>query len=244
MKFLVGVFALFGCAAAVAVAAAGPPHGGGNAPAAHLSRTGVKHARPQITAHPPRVTLSTEALFRFRSRRGRHRFVCRLDRRRARRCRSRFLIRNIGVGAHRFTVRAVGRSGRRGRPSKFRWQVVEPKPFEVTAGTERLGDLYPGAPPVEVPLRVTNPNPEPIFVVSLAVSVPASPAGCDSGENLAVTPSGASESSPLEVGPGEAVDLPGGGISAPTIQLRDLPRSQDACQNARFQLEFTGAAHG
>jgi hypothetical protein len=244
MKFLVGVFALFGCAAAVAVAAGGPPDRGGEAPAAHLSRAGSKHARPRITAHPSRVTLATEAVFRFRLRRGRHRFVCRLDKGPARRCRSPFRIRHIDIGSHRFSVRAAGRSGRRGRASRFRWQIVEPTPFEITTRTEGLRNLYPGAPPVELPLRVTNPNPEPIFVVSLNVSVPQSPAGCDAGENLALTPSSASESSPLEVGPGEAVELPGSGISAPAIQLRDLPRSQDACQDARFQLEFTGAAHG
>jgi hypothetical protein len=38
--------------------------------------------------------------------------------------------------------------------------------------------------------------------------------------------------------------LPAVGVAAPTIQLRDLPVNQDACQSASFPLSFSGSARG
>jgi hypothetical protein len=245
-KFLVGVLALIGCAAAAVALASSErlasPTGG--TASAESSRVGRRPPRPRITAHPAAVTVSTEATFRFRLRRGRRKFICRIDRRHARHCHAPVRLTNLGQGRHMFLVRAVSRSGRRSRPARFRWQVVEPRAFTVSARTEGLRDLYPGAPPVELPLTVANPNPEAISVVSLKVSVTASPPDCPAAENLAVAPSSASELTPLAVPAGGTAELPSQGLSAPTIQLLNLPTNQDACQDGRFQLKFEGSAHG
>jgi len=122
--------------------------------------------------------------------------------------------------------------------------LLEPRTFSIAPRLAGLGTLHPGAPPIPLPLVIENPNPVPIFVTSLRVSVLADPAGCAGAENLALSQAGASGAMPLEVPAGGSVSLPATGVSAPTIQLRDLPVNQDACQNARFPLEFSGSARG
>lgn len=242
LKFLVGGLVLIGCAAAFA------QDGGGQRPAGErltAKRSGRPPATPRITAHPARVTLSSAASFAFRPRHGRgHRFVCRVDRRPARRCRSPIRIRGLRLGRHRFSVATVTRAGRRGRAAGFRWQVVEPSPLDVTAHMNGLPALYPGAPPSQVPLTITNPNREAIWVVSLRASAAASPPGCDAAENLTITASSVSESSPLVVPPHASVEVPAAGVAAPAIELRNLATNQDACQGGRFELRFEGTAHG
>ena len=54
----------------------------------------------------------------------------------------------------------------------------------------------------------------------------------------------ASAAKPLVVPAGGVVTVPSQGVLPPTIALRDLPVNQDACQNARFPLSFSGSAHG
>ncbi len=254
LRLLVGVLGLIGCVAAVAFASVdGAPVRAKEPPTVRKfrlrplaleGRLGSAPARPKITRHPARVTVSTAATFKFRLRRRHLRFVCRVDDRRARRCRSPLRVSDLDAGRHRFSVRALSRSGQRGHPTRFHWKVVEPRPFEVSVDTDSLRSLYPGAPPMELPLTVTNPNPEAIQVVALRTLVPQSPPGCEAAENLALTESSVSESAPLVVPPGGSAELPRAGISAPSIQLRDLPRNQDACQGGRFELRFEGTAHG
>jgi hypothetical protein len=253
LRLLVGVLCLVGCVAAVAFASVGrmpariePPGAptGALRPVSLDRGLGSAPARPRITLHPAPVTVSTAATFKFRLRRHHRRFFCRIDQRRPRPCRSPLRLRNLNMGRHKFSVRALTRSGRRGPTARFRWEVVEPRPFDVAVDTDGLRLLYPGAPPVALPLTVTNPNPEPIKVVSLRALVTASPAGCDAAENLKLTESGTSEALPLQVPSGGTAELPAAGISAPTIQLRDLPTNQDACQGSRFELRFEGTAHG
>jgi hypothetical protein len=105
------------------------------------------------------------------------------------------------------------------------------------------GSLYPGGPLSQIPLAVFNPNPIPIYVTSLAVAVASSPAGCPAAENLHISQSDASPEKPLAVPPDAAVTLPAQGVSAPAIQLLNLPVNQNACQNVTFPLTYTGSAH-
>lgn len=253
LRLLVGVVCLVGCVAAVALASARgtagriEPRPAPTGPPRAVSidrRVGVPSTRPRITLHPAPVTVATAATFKFRQRRHRRRFLCRIDRRRPRPCRSPLRLRDLGLGSHTFSVRGLSRPGRRGRTARFRWQVVESRPFEVSAHTDGLRLLYPGAPPVQLPLTVTNPNPEAIRIVALRALVTVSPAGCDAAENLNLTESGASAALPLEVPAGGTAALPAAGIPAPTIQLRDLPTNQDACQGGQFELRFEGTAYG
>ncbi len=104
--------------------------------------------------------------------------------------------------------------------------------------------LYPGAPAVALPVRIDNPNPVPILVTGLQVAATADPPGCSRGENLLFMPASLSKKAPLRVPAGGSATLPAAGISAPAIQLRNLPVNQDACQNAQFPLAFSGKAHG
>ncbi|HVC06991.1 MAG TPA: hypothetical protein VND98_05340 [Solirubrobacterales bacterium] len=161
----------------------------------------------------------------------------------AQRCRSPFRIQNLHLGSHTFSARAIDHFGRRGQLAWFRWEVVEPKPFEVKANADGLQSLYPGAAPVELPLTIRNPNPQEIRIVSLRVQVTQSPPGCNAAENLAIRASSASKSSPLAVPAGGSAALPAAGMSAPAIQLLDLPTNQDACQGGQFLLQIEGLAH-
>jgi hypothetical protein len=121
---------------------------------------------------------------------------------------------------------------------------VGPERFSIVPSLSRLPDLYPGAPPVALPLRLVNPNRVPIVVTSLRVSVRRSPAGCSSSRNLELIPSNASRRHPLRIRAHGSARVPARRIKAPALRLRNLPVNQDACREAQFPLVFTGSAHG
>lgn len=189
------------------------------------------------------MSTSATAGFAFKAARGAPRFQCRVDGSRWRRCRSPLAL-SVVPGEHSFSVRAMGRRGRHGAATTFRWRLFEPKDFKVEPQLSGLGALYPGAPAQALPVVLSNPNPVPILVTGLRVAATANPPGCESAANLELTPSSASPTAPVPVPAGGSVALPAAGASAPSIALRDLPVNQDACQLARFPLAFSGEAHG
>jgi hypothetical protein len=207
------------------------------------ARTG-RTPKPTITARPDAKSPSTSARFDFTVRLPDAHFQCRLDRTRWQACNPPVFFAGLAVGQHRFSVRALDPRRRHGAARGFRWTVLASKEFSIVPELSGLGMLYPGAPPVTLPLTVQNPNSAPIRVTELRVSVAADPPGCASAENLALGQSNASRSLPLKVPAGGSIRLPAQGVLPPTIQLRDLPVNQDACQNARFPLEFGGSARG
>ena len=232
--------ALVGCVGAVAYAAT-PRHAG--PPAGH--RGGSRAAalpKPKLRRHPGRLEASTTATFAFRAKR-RSRFQCRLDGHAWKSCRSPVAFAGMSAGTHRFMVRAVGRRHGHGHPARFRWRVLKPREFSIEPHLESLGALFPGAAPQPVPLTITNPNPLPIFVTRVTVATTGDPSGCGA-DNLALTPAGISASAPLRVPAHRLIDLPAAGVAAPSIQLRDLPVNQDACQGAVLPLSFSGSARG
>jgi hypothetical protein len=252
-RALAALLVTTGALAAVAYAAIGPGRTEGEAASASSSRGAESAAarpgrgrppRPSITRHPRKMSTSSSARFAFSAARGTPRFRCRLDDAGWRACRSPTSFHGLRIGDHGFAVRAVGASGRQGLATRFRWQRVEPKPFSVEPQLSSLGALYPGAPAQVLPVVLSNPNPIPIFVTGLRVSVSADPVGCDSATNLVLSPSSASPRRPLAVPAGGTVSLPSASVSAPSIALRDLPVNQDACQGARLPLAFAGEAHG
>jgi hypothetical protein len=200
--------------------------------------------RPSIVQHPDKVATTASARFGFSARGRNPRFLCRLDGRAWKRCHSPVTFGGLAAGIHSFSVRSVGGGGRRGRAARFRWRVLEPMGFSIQPRLDGLSALYPGAPSVPLPLTIANPNPVPIFVTSLRATATADPLGCTSAENLVLAGSSASPATPIAVPAGGSVTLPAAGVSPPTIQLRDLPVNQDACQNARFPLAFSGEARG
>lgn len=194
--------------------------------------------------HPNKTAVSTNARFGFTTGPRVPGFECRLDRRGWRACQAPAVFTSLDPGRHRFAVRALNRRGRHGPAARFSWNLLEPKGFSIVPRLEGLASLYPGAPPVALPLRIVNPNPVPIQVTRLRVAATGNPRGCPSATNLEAIPAGVSGSAPLEVPAGGSRNLPAPGVSPPALRLRDLPVNQDACQRARFPLAFSGKAKG
>jgi hypothetical protein len=230
------------CLGAVAYAAA-PREAAPPRPERQLSRP-TPLPKPTITQHPRRVATSPSARFGFTAARRGLRFQCRLDDGEWRACRSPIAFARLAAGRHAFSVRALNDRGRRSAGARFRWLLLEPKSFSIVPRPAGLSRLYPGAPPIELPVQISNPNPVPILVTGLRAAATADPPGCASAEHLVLTPSSLSSAAPLRVPGGGTASLPAPGVSAPAIQLRDLPFNQDACQNAQFPLAFSGEARG
>jgi hypothetical protein len=254
LKAVAGLAGLVLAAATAAYATAMPQHDGGEtrdslgkALGGSLGRdavsTGPRPAAPAIVAHPPAVSTSARTLFRFRVPREASRSECKLDRRRWHACGSPVTYTSIAIGRHLFRVRAIVADGR-SRASRYAWKRVETKPFSVIPELSGLEPLYPGAAPIELPLRIANPNPVPIVVTALRVAVASDPTDCDSDSNLELEPSDVSSRRPLRIPAGRSVRVPSKRILAPTIRLRDLPVDQDGCKDVSFPLTFSGTAHG
>jgi hypothetical protein len=229
---------------AVAYAAAPKSPSPGSASKTERSKAVGSLPKPKITMHPDKLATSTNARFSFTVRAGKPRFQCRLDSRPWSPCQAPVSFSMLASGNHSFSVRSVGPRKKHGKTTRFRWQVLEPKDFSITPQLGGLGALYPGAPAQALPLTITNPNPVPIFVTSLQVRATVDPPGCGSAENLVLSGASASSAAPIEVPAGGSISLPAPGTSPPSIQLRDLPVSQDACQRAQFPLAFSGTARG
>jgi hypothetical protein len=116
-------------------------------------------------------------------------------------------------------------------------------PFTIEqVGT--LDDLFPGAPAQTIGVRVDNPNPVAISVVSLTAAIAADPPGCPASENFVLTPAAASPTTPLLVPAESTATLASAGIEGPTIAMLEQPWSQDACQAAELQIALGGEATG
>lgn len=247
MRATRGVIALLaGIAGLGAVAYAAVPHGhiSGSAPKAGRSRSVASLPKPKITAHPDKLATSTSAKFSFAVPDGKPRFQCRLDNRPWATCRAPLSFRKLTFGSHSFSVRVLAARGRHGAATRFRWRVLEPLDFSIEPQLAGLGALYPGAPAQTLPLTIVNPNPVPLLVTSLQVQATSDPPGCGSAENLILTGSSASSGNPIKVPAGGTVSLPTPGVTAPSIQMRDLPVNQNACQRSQFPLAFFGTARG
>ncbi len=238
LALLAGIAA---CLGAVAYAAA--PHEPAR-PGPDRERAAASLPRPSIPVHPNRLATSTSATFGFTARGRDPHFSCKLDERGWSVCQSPVAFKKVAVGSHSFSVRSIGRNGRHSQPARFRWRVLEAKDFSIVPQLSGLSALYPGSLPLGLPLRIENPNPVPILITSLQVTTTADPQGCMSAQNLVLTQSNASSAMPLKIKAGGSASVPSAGVSAPTIQLRELAVNQDACQNAQFPLAFSGKARG
>jgi hypothetical protein len=242
IRSLIALACVGGCFVAAAYARTRPlaPGASGGDRAASIPRP----PKPTIVRHPRARSVSATAKFTFSDRLPGARFLCRLDDSGWRSCRSPAVFARLATGSHAFSVRALNGRSASSATARFRWTRLEPKDFSIDPDLSGLGALYPGAPPAPLPLTVSNPNDAPILVVGLRVSVAANPSGCPGADNLALGQSSASPSTPLKVPARGSAHVPTARVSAPTIQLRDLPFDQDACQGTRFPLEFTGSARG
>jgi hypothetical protein len=114
--------------------------------------------------------------------------------------------------------------------------------FTVEPYGAPLEPLMPGEPAQPLPVRIGNPNPAPIEVTGLTVTVTPDPPGCPADPNFAVTPATLSPAAPLGVPAGGSAEVPA--ATAPTLALRELPSDQNSCQGATVHLVFSGEARG
>lgn len=80
--------------------------------------------RTALRRKPPKRTADRTPTFRFTSNAQDARFECKLDRKRYRPCRSPFTTKRLGLGPHRFRVRAVDHGLEDRTPASYRFAVV------------------------------------------------------------------------------------------------------------------------
>jgi glucose/arabinose dehydrogenase len=105
-----------------------PPAGGGSGqlgPSADdEAAQGRAPPRTKLLGHPPKLSTSSTAAFRFSANQAGARFKCGLDRRKRTPCRSPKTYRGLRPGRHVFEVVAIGAEGVDRTPSVFRWQIL------------------------------------------------------------------------------------------------------------------------
>jgi hypothetical protein len=156
----------------------------------------------------------------------------------------------VPAGARLGTYRAriTARSGHTVRRRTLRLVVVAPStvvgaPSQTFSTAGDLAQrLYPGTS-APLDLALTNPNDFDLLVTNLTVAVDArtsSPA-CDGDRNFAAVQYGGPY--PLTLPPGtSALSRLVDPSRLPRIAMRNLPTSQDACQNASITLHYAGSA--
>jgi len=144
---------------------------------------------------------------------------------------------NTTPGAFTVTARVIGGM------SSIGFSLTNGIPFTVTLGSVSP-QLYPGATASSIPVRISNPNPFPISVVSLVIA--AHNASCNPTTNLVVRQvdlATATHPGRIVVPAHGTVTLPAQGVGRPTLQLLDLPYDQTpSCAGQTFTLTSTGIA--
>jgi hypothetical protein len=144
-------------------------------------------------------------------------------------------VQTTNNGQHQLAVVTVDLAGNTSPAASYKWKVGKGSPARFAIEGEVTG-LVPGVW-LEIPIRITNPNDDPITVTSLTVSVTGT-AACGGG-NFETQPS----SVPFVV-PGNATDYHVPQARRPHIRLANLATNQDSCKNQTVALHFDGSANG
>jgi hypothetical protein len=200
---------------------------------------------PLIESAPPSQTAQTSARFVLSDSAAGVTFSCSLDGGPWRTCANPATYSGLAGGGHSFAARAIDAAGNPSAVKSFAWQVIPSAggvPFTIAGDAPGL--LYPGGPARPIALTLANGSDAPIYVTGLTVGVLSGslPAGC-SGNGFALSQSDASPATPVQVPPHGSVSLPAQGVSAPSLQMLDLPGDQSACANAVLRLTYAGSAH-
>jgi hypothetical protein len=200
---------------------------------------------PTILSHPANPTNETSASFAFGDSATGVSFQCKLDRGAYTACTSATAYNNLGLGEHEFNVRAIDKAGNASSATTFDWRITGQQaalPFAIEGNVP--SSLQPGASPVAIPLRLSNPNHAPIVVTSLTVALQTSalPASCGAA-NFQLAQSNVSSANSIEVPANGSVTLPAGGASAPTIRMVETHTNQNSCEKATLWLSYAGSAH-
>jgi hypothetical protein len=199
---------------------------------------------PAFTRTPSSPTTATSARFSYRDDERGTSYACRLDGAGYLACAASMRYRSLTTSAHAFCVRALDRAGNASSASCYSWVVgLSSASFSVSGGPLAGALLYPGAPAVPLDLVITNPNPAPITIQSLTVSVAGtSAAGCGAA-NFGMAQQ--LQASPTVPG-GTTASLQDLGVAQsdwPQLRMLDAG-NQDACRNATVDLSFSGTATG
>jgi hypothetical protein len=145
-------------------------------------------------------------------------------------------------GQHQFAVQAFDAAGNGSLVSSYTFKIGgnDNKPFTISGSVTGLQIGSPKA----VPLTLTNPNNQTIYVTSLTIVVGNASAACDSS-NIQVTASTASPTNAITVPANGSVTLSGSlAAFAPKLTLVDKAAvNQNACKNTSFTLTYAGSAH-
>jgi hypothetical protein len=172
------------------------------------------------------------------------RFACRLDGAPYARCGGAKSYKTVSPGAHTFCVEALDRAGNASVPACFTWQAsAGPADFSISGSPPAGVRLYPGGSAVPVDLVFTNPNPVPITVQSVTVTVAGTSAGGCAASGFSVTRQlnatptvpAASTRSLQELGVAQS--------DWPQLRMADAG-NQDMCQGATVDLDYAGTATG
>jgi hypothetical protein len=151
-----------------------------------------------------------------------------------------YAVQTTSNGEHQFSVIAVDWAGNVSGEAKYKWRVAAGSGQNFTI-TGSVSGLVPSNSFTEIPVTITNPNAETLYVTSLTVAVAGTPNGCDATANFATQASSASSSNKLAV-PANAVNWPvPAGPFRPVIRLKNLAGNQDNCKSQTFSLSFAGS---
>ena len=153
-----------------------------------------------------------------------------------------FAVQTTNNGQHQFAVRAVDAAGNVSEPASYTWKVAKGSGQDFSVTGDATGLLYPGAPFTPIALAITNPNPVPIYVTQLTVTVTNSPGGCAAASVVVQQSPVAAGSNELLV-PANAVNWPVPATHRPRIRLAETGANQDHCRNRTFSLGYSGQAH-
>ncbi|HYV14408.1 MAG TPA: hypothetical protein VE972_00115 [Conexibacter sp.] len=200
--------------------------------------------KPTLTQKPANPSSLADATFGFTDTEAGVAFQCRVDGAAYAGCTSPTAYHGLSAATHHFDVRALDAAGNASAATGYDWKVTTQTglPFSVSGNLSGL--LAPGLSGA-LHLTISNPNSDPILVTSLTVAVQSgsTKAGCDGPTNLQIVQSNASAANPLTVPAHGSTSLPSGGVSAPQVQMKNLPVSQDACKGATFTFAYGGSAH-
>jgi hypothetical protein len=197
---------------------------------------------PVITSRPRNRSTSRSAQFSFRANEQGTRFRCHLDLSPSLACASHISYRGLGVGVHTFTVAAVDGAGNVSI-SRYSWRIVLPLPLHLSGEVATSSAmLYPGLAALAISVTLSNRNTVAIHVTEVTTRLQSTGApGCSARwfrVSQARIPLGG-----IAVPAHGSVTLPVQGATAPTIRLVESGTNQDACENARLALAYSGGAH-
>jgi Bacterial Ig-like domain len=141
-------------------------------------------------------------------------------------------------GQHQFAVKAVDAAGNVSQVAEYKWKVGAGSPQLFSVAGSVTG-LVPGVWQ-SIPITITNPNAETLYVTGVTVAISGAPGGCDSSTNMELQQSSASPINKLAV-PANAVNWPvPAGPFRPQVRLKNTAVNQDSCKSKTFSLSYSG----